>query len=356
MVKVNKLGIVLLKTRLGFENEGVLNPAVIQVGEDIHMFYRAVARGNYSSIGYCRLSDPVTVAERNDTPIFYPQCENEAHGVEDPRIVLLDGIYHMTYTAYDGVNALCALATSTDLKVWERKGIIVPQVCYKEFARLASTKGHINDKYLRFNENRGIHIKEGKNVYVWDKNTIFFPRRINGKLHFMHRIRPDIQVVCVDALEELTPEFWQHYLMNIGHYILLAPRHDYEVSYVGGGCPPIETAEGWLIIYHGVHDTVKGYVYSACAALFDLDDPQQEIARLPYPLFAPEHDYEKSGYVNNVCFPSGTAQIDDMLFIYYGAADEQIACASVSLTELVAELLENRAGAKDEIGNVKEET
>jgi beta-1,2-mannobiose phosphorylase / 1,2-beta-oligomannan phosphorylase len=352
MLKVNRLGVVLEKTRLGFENEGVLNPAVIQVGEDIHMFYRAVARGNYSSIGYCRLSDPTTVAERHDTPIFYPQCENEVHGVEDPRILLLDGIYHMTYTAYDGVNALCALATSTDLKVWQRKGIIVPQVGYKEFARLASTKGSINDKYLRFNENRGIHIKEGKNVYVWDKNTIFFPRRINGKLHFLHRIRPDIQVVCVDGLEDLTPEFWQHYLMNIGHYILLAPKHDHEVSYVGGGCPPIETPEGWLIIYHGVHDTVKGYVYSACAALFDLNDPQQEIARLPYPLFFPEHDYEKRGYVNNVCFPSGTAQIDDTLYIYYGAADERIACASVSLTELVAALMANRAEV--ERGNGKD--
>ncbi len=111
MLKVNKLGVVLEKTRLGFEAEGVLNPAIIQVGTEIHMFYRAVAKGNYSSIGYCRLSDPVTIAERHDTPIFYPQCENEVHGVEDPRITIVEGVYHMTYTAFDGVNALAALAT-----------------------------------------------------------------------------------------------------------------------------------------------------------------------------------------------------------------------------------------------------
>jgi beta-1,2-mannobiose phosphorylase / 1,2-beta-oligomannan phosphorylase len=342
MLKVTKLGVVLSKTPLGFESEGVLNPAIVQVGDDIHMFYRAVAKNNYSSIGYARFSDPVTLAERHDTPILYPQCDREVHGVEDPRITLIEGVYHMTYTAYDGVNALCALATSTDLKVWERKGIIVPQVGYKEFARLARTKGTINDKYVRFNENRGIHIKEGKNVYVWDKNTIFFPRRIDGKLHFMHRIRPDIQVVCIHLLDELTPEFWQHYLMNIEHFILLGSKHDHEVSYVGGGCPPIETPEGWLIIYHGVHDTVTGYVYTACAALFDLDDPQLEISRLPYPLFAPELEWEKRGYVNNVCFPTGTALIDDTLYIYYGAADEQIACASVSMKALLAELLANR--------------
>ncbi|HSU27851.1 MAG TPA: hypothetical protein VLJ68_05680, partial [Chitinophagaceae bacterium] len=96
-----------------------------------------------------------------------------------------------------------------------------------------------------------------------------------------------------------------------------------------------------LLIYHGVHDTVKGYIYSACAALLDLEDPQKEIARLPYALFKPEFDWELKGEVNNVCFPTGTILIDDTLYIYYGAADEQIAYASVSLSGLVSELLEN---------------
>jgi hypothetical protein len=75
---------------------------------------------------------------------------------------------------------------------------------------------------------------------------------------------------------------------------------------VGGGCPPIETEMGWLLIYHGVHDTVNGYVYTACACLLDLDNPNKEIARLPYPLFGPELEWELKGVVNNVCFPTGT--------------------------------------------------
>ncbi|MCF8256395.1 MAG: pesticidal protein Cry7Aa [Flavobacteriales bacterium] len=342
MVEVNKLGVVLKKTQLGFESEGVLNPGVILVEGSIHMFYRAVAKGNYSSIGYCRLSDPVTVAERHDTPIFFPQDPHEVHGVEDARVVCIDGIYYMTYTAYDGVNALCAVAVSNDLKTWERKGFITPQVNYKEFARLAATKGDINDKYLRFNSPQGVNINRGDQVLIWDKDGIFFPRRIGGKLCFMHRIRPDLQIVCVDRLEDLTPDFWQKYLMNINDHILLAPRHKHEVSYVGGGCPPIETAEGWLFIYHGVCDTVEGYVYSACAALFDLENPQVEIARLPYPLFRPEFEWEMKGYVNNVCFPTGAVLLDDTLYIYYGAADDLIACASVSLSALLKELLNYR--------------
>jgi predicted GH43/DUF377 family glycosyl hydrolase len=91
-----------------------------------------------------------------------------------------------------------------------------------------------------------------------------------------------------------------------------------------------------------VHDTIKGYVYSACAALLDLENPQKEIARLPVPLFQPEEDWELCGYTNNVCFPTGTALFDDTLYIYYGAADEKIACASVSLAALVDELLMNK--------------
>jgi predicted GH43/DUF377 family glycosyl hydrolase len=71
----------------------------------------------------------------------------------------------------------------------------------------------------------------------------------------------------------------------------------------------------------------------------DLENPVIERARLPYVLFKPELDWELKGEVNNVVFPTGTALFDDPLFIYYGAADEQIACASVSISELVRELV-----------------
>ena len=53
----------------------------------------------------------------------------------------------------------------------------------------------------------------------------------------------------------------------------------------------------------------------------------------------PEYEWELIGEVNNVVFPTGTALFGDTLFIYYGAADSLIACASVKLSELVTELL-----------------
>lgn len=341
MIEVKKEGILIEKTELGFENEGVLNPAAIRVGDDVHLFYRAVSKGNYSTIGYCKLNGPLTVIERSDSPLIFPQAAYELHGVEDPRITKIDDLYYLTYTAYDGINALGALATSKDLITWEKHGIISPQMTFQEFNHLAASRKSINEKYLRYNEPWHSIEKLDVNILMWDKNVIFFPRRINGKLHFLHRIKPDIQVVAVKDLKELTKEFWQHYFLNIECCIAISPKYKHEISYVGGGCPPIETKDGWLLIYHSVHDTTNGYVYSACAALLDLDDPQKETARLPYPLFKPEQSWEINGEVNNVCFPTGTALFDDTLYIYYGAADERVATASMRFSGLIKELLKH---------------
>jgi predicted GH43/DUF377 family glycosyl hydrolase len=343
MIAVNKLGIILHKTHHKFECEGVLNPAVIKVGKVIHLFYRAVAKDNYSTIGYCTLSSPTVVESRDEKPILFPQAEYEFQGLEDPRIVDIEGTFHLSYTAFDGVNALGSLATSTDLIHWKKLGIIVPKITYEEFRHFTETDGTIHEKYIRFNEYQKSHDKHDRKVFLWDKNLIFFPRKINNKFCFLHRIKPDIQiVVAVNDLADLTVDFWQSYFIHFDEHVVLTPKFPHEVSYIGSGCPPIETSKGWLLIYHGVHDTVKGYVYSACAALLDLDNPEKEISRLPYPLFFPEKEWELKGEVNNVCFPTGAILEDDQLYIYYGAADERIAVASLSLTELLDELELNK--------------
>ncbi len=343
MVDVQKIGIVLQKTEFEFENEGVLNPAVFKEGEIVHMFYRALAINNYSTIGYCKLDNTHAVISRNTTPLLSPQADFEKHGMEDPRIVKIENTYYLTYTGYDGLNALGALATSKDLINWTRHGILVPQITYEDFKNLIETNSSISEKYTRFNEYTKSHESQEGQIFIWDKNLILFPRKVNGKFCFLHRIKPEIQVVvALEKLEDLTPAFWEEYFLNFNEHVVLSPKFDHEVSYIGGGCPPIETKDGWLIIYHGVHDTIQGYVYSACAALLDIDDPNKEIARLPYPLFFPEKSWELKGEVNNVCFPTGAVVNGDKLDIYYGAADKRIAIASLSLSELLEELNKNK--------------
>jgi predicted GH43/DUF377 family glycosyl hydrolase len=339
MIEVKNEGILLEKTQLEFENEGVLNPAVIRSGDNVHLFYRAVRKGNNSTIGYCRLDGPLTIAERSKTPLILPEYEYETRGVEDPRIVKIDDLYYLTYTAYDGVNARGALATSNDLSGFKKHGIIVPPITYSNFVYLAESAGKVDVNYYH---NHKFYYQESdpeKKMMLWDKDVVFFPRRINRKLVFLHRIRPGIQIVSINTLDDLTLGFWDKYFENLDQNIVFNPVYTHESAYIGSGCPPIETEAGWLLIYHGVEHSEKGEIYSACAALLDLNDPSRLIARLPYALFSPKYDWELKGEVNNVVFPTGTSVFGNTLFIYYGAADTVIACASLNMRDLVSELL-----------------
>src|SRR5580765_3050953 len=144
MIEVKKEGVLLRKTNLDFESEGVLNPAVISDGVHIHVFYRAISKGNYSTIGYCKLKGPLIIEERLDKPLFFREYGYESHGIEDPRITKIDDLYYLSYTAYDGVNALGALAVSKVLTHFNKLGIIVPRISYDTFSQLAETNGMIN--------------------------------------------------------------------------------------------------------------------------------------------------------------------------------------------------------------------
>lgn len=343
MIKVKKEGVLLKMTSLGFENEGVLNPAVLQEGTTVHLLYRAVRKGNFSTIGYAKLEGPLEVVERNTQPLLIPSMVEESQGVEDPRLVKIDDIYYLTYSAYDGTNALGALATSSDLKNFQKHGIITPQITVEDFIEKVTTKHHEElVRYDPFLTNPATLPHKDYVPFLWDKNIVFFPRKIKDEFVFLHRIKPDVQIGFVGDPSELKNKYWEDYFDNFGSHILISSKFPHENAYVGGGAPPVETASGWLIFYHGVCESEKGLIYNACVGLFDIDDPQKEIARLPYALFSPDQEYEKTGYVNNVVFPTGTSLFGDQLYIYYGAADDSIAVASVSLKALLAELLSHK--------------
>lgn len=335
MVVVKKEGVILEVTDLEFENQAVLNPAVVQQGNTLHLFYRAVKKGNHSSIGYCRLEGPLKIVERKKSPILFPEFDYEKQGVEDPRIVFFGEIYYLFYSAYDGKNALTAYATSKDLKQWNKQGIISPEITYDE-AEDIFRSSKLKERYFFFES----YYKDivAKDVLLWEKDVFILPKKINNKFALIHRILPDIQIIYFKDFSELTTDFWKKYLIKLGDYIVLEPKHGYESRNIGGGAPFIETKKGWLMIYHAVEDSNKGKVYHASAALLDRKDPCKVIGHLKKPLFSPTEDYEKSGDVTNVVFPTGTAIFKGRLYIYYGAADKRIAVASVNLNELLEEL------------------
>jgi len=341
MVTIEKLGIILSPTDHQFENSGVFNPGIYQEGNTIHVLYRAVESGNYSTIGYAKLDGPVKVVERNEKPLITREFDYEKHGVEDARLVKIEDTYYITYTAYDGVNAMGALATSKDLIHFEKHGIVTPRVTYQEYEDFVNCcdNNKLNPKYHQYyNLFAQIGLVADEFRLLRDKDLVLFPRKINEKFVLLHRIWPGIQIVEFTDFDELTKSFWNDYLMNLVEHIVLDPKDIFEVSYIGAGGPPIETEYGWLLIYHGVQETIKGKIYHAKAALLQLDNPKIEIARLPYPLFSPVKQWEIEGEVNNVVFPSGHALFGNDLYIYYGVADKHIAVARIHLKELLLEL------------------
>jgi predicted GH43/DUF377 family glycosyl hydrolase len=342
MVRVRREGVLLEPTENEFENQAVLNPTIVQQGNILHLFYRAVREGNYSSIGYCKLNGPMNVVERKETPILFPEFEYEKHGVEDPRIVAFDGIYYLFYTAYDGKNALIAYASSKDLINWEKHGTISPDITYDE-AKQYFKSSKLKEKYFFFVS----YFKDtvAQDVLLWEKDAFIFPRKYNNKFLLFHRIYPDIQVICFEDFNQLTNDFWKEYLKNLADYVVLEPEFGFESRNIGAGAPLIETPRGWLMIYHSVEDANRGKIYHASAALLDKENPFKVVGRLKEPLFSPEEDYEISGDIDNVVFPSGTAIFNGRLYIYYGAADKRIAVVSVDMNKLLHELIASEVEA-----------
>ena len=180
---VQRHGVVLDKSDHGFENAGALNPACIRVGDEVHMFYRAVRHGNYSTVGHCILKGPREVAMRADKPLMMPEHPYESQGIEDPRIVKIDDTYYMTYTVYDRMNALGAYATSQDLKTFIKHPVITPQFTYREFKKLIDCCAGLNQKYLfhyKMLKEHGLGHDMADKLLLWDKNLMFFPRKIDA--------------------------------------------------------------------------------------------------------------------------------------------------------------------------------
>lgn len=181
--EVTQHGVLLDKTELGFENTGALNPACIRVGDQVHMFYRAVRYGNYSTIGHCLLNGPLDIEHRAERPILMPEHAFESQGMEDPRIVKIEDTDYLTYTGYDRSNALGAYATSMDLVTFTKHGVIAPQLTYREFKKLIDCCGVLNQNYLfhyKVLKEHGLGEEIADKLLAWDKNLMFFPGKIRG--------------------------------------------------------------------------------------------------------------------------------------------------------------------------------
>ncbi|OGF65897.1 hypothetical protein A3B97_02750 [Candidatus Giovannonibacteria bacterium RIFCSPHIGHO2_02_FULL_43_32] len=338
MMQIEDLGVILSTTENEFEKRAVLNPACIAKDDVVHMFYRAINQNNISTIGYCQLKNN-KVIRRDNKPLIFPEHNFERSGVEDPRIIYLDGLYYLFYTAYDGRDASAAYAVSSDLRNFEKKGLIFPAILYRDAGKIFEQAG-LPEKYEWYAK----HYEEerGQGVSLWEKDVFLLPEKIEGNFFLIHRVMPGIQAISFKNFSDLTAELWREYLVRIAEFIILDPKYKFENRRIGGGSPPIKTKHGWLLIFHAIEQTSRGKIYHAAVALLDLKNPLRVKARLPFPLFSPEEQDEKEGLANDVVFPTGSILEEDDLFIYYGAADSRIKAKKISVIELINELLKHK--------------
>lgn len=239
----------------------------------------------------------------DDKPTMKPDVKNypeEYYGIEDPRIIKLNEEYHpdfcyaVVYTAFSKSGPLVSLALTEDFVDFKRIGIIMPPD---------------------------------------DKDAALFPRRFEGRWLLLHRPSPVSHILGANIWLSYSPD-----LIHWGNSDVLIPSRSgswWDANKIGLGPPPIETKEGWLIIYHGVKTTAAGSLYRLGLALLDLDKPWKLIKRCDEWVFGPYEYYERVGDVPDVTFPCGVVVKDDELLMYYGAADTTIAVATASISDIL---------------------
>ncbi len=173
-----------------------------------------------------------------------------------------------------------------------------------------------------------------------NRNGVLFPRKINGKFAMLSRPSDNGHTPFGDIFYSESPD-----MIHWGkHRFVMAPKGwTWQSTKVGAGPIPIETDEGWLLIYHGVLTSCNGFVYSMGAALLDLEQPWKVLYRSAPYLLSPQTLYECVGDVPNVVFPCAALydQPTGRIAIYYGAADTVTGLAFTYLAELIDFLKRN---------------
>jgi predicted GH43/DUF377 family glycosyl hydrolase len=292
---------LLSPERWPYSINAVMNAGATLVDGETLLLCRVEDRRGFSHLTCARSRDGASNWVVDDHPsLAYDESHPEEEwGLEDPRVTYVEelGRWIVAYTAFGRGGPGVSLAQTEDFRTFERLGIAMPPE---------------------------------------DKNAVLLPRRIGGDFVLFHRPR------TVDGAD-----VWLSRSSDLRHWrepeLVLARREGgwWDSARIGMGPPPLETEHGWLVVYHGVRQTVAGGLYRAGLALLDLDQPSVVLRRSDEWLLGPGADYEVSGDVPNVVFPCGLVHHadSDKLFLYYGAADTRIGLATASRADVLEYLL-----------------
>ncbi|MDR2675518.1 MAG: glycoside hydrolase family 130 protein [Opitutaceae bacterium] len=228
----------------------------------------------------------------DETPALLGHGPLECFGIEDCRVTQIGDTYHLHYTAVSNDGFGVGAVETSDWKNFQRHGVIIPPP---------------------------------------NKDFALFPEKIGDYYYALHR--PTYDGVG-------GPRIWIARSPDLlhwgGHQCVARPRPGaWDGKKLGAGASPIRTELGWLEIYHGVSHAGQ---YSLGLLLLDPNDPGKVLARSRHPIMRPSEPYELTGFVGNVVFTNGHIVNGDTATLYYGASDEYICGATLSLNALLATL------------------
>jgi len=291
---------IITVEQLPYRANSVFNPGAGQVDGETLLLVRVEDLRGISHLHVARSKDGATDWRFDAAPLIRPEPETrpeEIWGCEDARLTWLPELesWAIAYTAYSQRGPLVSLALSENFTDVRKLGPVTPPE---------------------------------------DKDAALFPQRIGDRWAMIHRPSP---------LRGFA-HMWISYSPDLRHWgdheLLLEARDGawWDAGKIGLGPPPLETKDGWLVCYHGVHSSASGPIYRVGFALLDLDEPRRVMRRTDEWVLAPTAPYERSGDVNKVVFPTGWV-LDagsKKLSMYYGAGDSVIALATANLDDVLA--------------------
>lgn len=292
---------ILTPDRWPYGAGAVFNPGAARIGKNLILLVRVEDRQGFSHLTLARSKDGRTNWEIDAKPTLRAERTfgEDIFGLEDPRIVWIDE---------RGEYVIACVSFFADV-VGEPPGIsLLTTKDFSTFRRLS------------------------RPLMPPNKDASLFPKSFEGRYALIHR-----------PIIEGRADIWVSFSPDMEHWgdhkTLIRARHrSWDADRVGLGPPPIETSEGWLIIYHGVRTTASGRLYRIGLALLDLET-LEVMHRTPGWILAPQESYEVVGDVHNVVFPCGALLgDDDELLVYYGAADAAVGLATAKLGDVIAYL------------------
>lgn len=299
-----------------FDSAGAFNPTATRLPNgDVAILYRAQDLDGVSTVGYARTApDGKTVLERSNEPVLAPKVENEKFGIEDPRLTV-DTVhpnqYDLTATKWDGKNAQLADWTSTDLKNWQERGIMMP-----------ANEGTWNTQWT----------KSGS-IVSREINGQMVPEKIDGKYWMFYMGSRN----GIDELGLASSVDGVKWTDATNQPILPGRPGQFDSNVVEPGPAAILTDIGINLIYSGgsPYEGNRGmFKYQTGLAVFDRNDPTRLLYRSSKPVFSPETPWEiensstKVHQVPNVVFPQGIVPDGkNGYLVYYGAADSYVGLA-----------------------------